>query len=204
MHLWLDFKGINDDLNRETGIDYFENSRRATRVQQMYAIENPKKYAHYGKHGWGFTASDGPGPCTLLVDGIEREFYDYVARGVPFGPDDGTISPWAVVASLPFYPEEVLKTIRHAIEKLDLKKHSDYGFDASFNPTFPHSGPNPNGWISPWQFGLNQGPIVIMIENFQSQLIWNLMKKCSYIVKGLQLAGFKGGWLDNSVNSLPI
>ncbi len=194
-HIWLDFKGINDDLNRKTGIDYFENSHRATCVQQQYAIENPKGYAHYNKHGWGFTASDGPGPCTVLVDGIEREFYDYTARGVPFGPDDGTISPWAVVASLPFEPEVVLKTIRHAIEKLDLKKHSDYGFDASFNPTFPHKGINPNGWISPWQFGLNQGPIVIMIENFQTGLIWETIKKCPYITNGLRIAGFSGGWL---------
>ncbi len=194
--IWLDLNGIKDDLNRKIGIDYFENSRRATKVQQLYAIDNPRGYAHYGKNGWGFTASDGPGPCTVLVDGIEREFYDYTARGVPFGPDDGTISPWAVVASLPFEPQVVLKTIRHAIEKLDLKKHSDYGFDASFNPTFPHRGKNPNGWISPWQFGLNQGPIVIMIENFQSRLIWETVKKCSYFINGLRIAGFSGGWLD--------
>ena len=195
-HIWLDFKDIYDDLNRKIKIDYFENSRRATALQQRYAIHNPRGYAHYGKHGWGFTASDGPGPCTLLVDGIEREFYDYTARGIPFGPDDGTISPWAVVASLPFEPEIVLKTIRHAIEKLDLKKYSDYGFDSSFNPTYPHKGVNPNGWISPWQFGLNQGPIIIMIENFQTGLIWETMKKCPYIISGLRKAGFGGGWLD--------
>ena len=195
-HIWLDFKGINDDMNRETGIDYFENSRRATCIQQKYAIENPKGFAHYNKHGWGFTASDGPGPCTVIVNGIEREFYDYIARGVPFGCDDGTISPWAVVASLPFEPEMILKTIRHAIEKLDLKTYSDYGFDASFNPTFPHKGVNPNGWISPWQFGLNQGPIIIMIENFQSGLIWETFKKCPCVINGLKSAGFTGGWLD--------
>ncbi len=195
-HIWIDFRNIYDDLNKKIGLDYFENSRRATSVQQRYAIDNPRGYAHYGKHGWGFTASDGPGPCTLLVDGIEREFYDYTARGVPFGPDDGTVSPWAVVASLPFEPEVVLKTIRHAIEKLDLKKYSDYGFDGSFNPTFPHNGPNPNGWISPWQYGLNQGPIIIMIENFQSGLIWKTIKKCPYMINGLRTAGFTGGWLD--------
>ena len=199
-HIWIDFKGIHDEVNKKTGIDYFENSRRATRVQQLYAIDNPRGYAHYGQHEWGFTASDGPGPCVRVIDGIEREFYDYRARGVPFGPDDGTVSPWAVVASLPFYPEVVLKTIRHAIEKLDLKKHSDYGFDASFNPSFPHKSPNPNGWISPWQFGLNQGPIVIMIENYRSGLIWDTMKKCPYIINGLQKGGFSGGWLDEATN----
>jgi len=195
-HIWIDFKGILDDYNRRAGIDYFENSRRATCIQQQYAIENPKGYAHYHEYGWGFTASDGPGPCTIVVKGKELEFYNYTARGVPFGPDDGTISPWAVVASLPFEPGIVLKTVRHAIEKLSLKKYSDYGFDASFNPTFPHNGINPNGWISPWQFGLNQGPVVIMIENYQTQLIWKIMKQCTYLINGLRKAGFKGGWLD--------
>jgi hypothetical protein len=195
-HIWLDFNGINDDLNRKIGIDYFENSRRATCVQQRYAIDNPKGFAHYGEYGWGFTASNGPGPCRLLINGIEREFYGYIARGAPFGPEDGTISPWAVVASLPFEPEMVLKTIRHAIEKLDLKRRKNYGFDASFNSTFPPNSANPNGWISPWHLGLNQGPIIAMIENFQSGLIWNTIKKCPHIINGLRRAGFSGGWLD--------
>lgn len=194
-HLWLDFKGINDDLNRKFGIDYFENSRRATRVQQIYGIENPKQFAHYGEYGWGLTASDGPGPCIICINGKEQEFYGYIARGVPFGPDDGTISPWAAVASLPFEPEIVLKTIRHAIEKLDLKRYSAYGFDASFNPSFSEG--SVKGWRSQWQFGLNQGPILIMLENYHSGLIWNLNKHSNYIVNGLRNAGFKGGWLDN-------
>jgi len=195
-HIWIDFRDIKDDLNREKGIDYFENSKRATCIQQQYAIENPLGYAHYGENAWGFTASDGPGPITLIVDGMERQFYNYTARGVPFGPDDGTISPWAVVASLPFASKVVLETIRHAIEKLNLKKYTDYGLDASFNPTYPEKGVNPNGWISPWQFGLNQGPIVLMIENYKTGLIWKIMKKCPHVIKGLRLAGFAGNWLD--------
>jgi hypothetical protein len=189
-HQWLDFRDIHDDFNRRTGIDYFENSRRATYVQRQYAIENPLHFAHYGENNWGFTASDGPGPATLELNGVQRVFYDYVARGAPFGPDDGTISPWAVVASLPFAPEIVIPTTRHAIERLDLKKHSRYGFDASFNPTFPERSRNPNGWVSPWIFGLNQGPVILMIENYQSGLIWNLIRKCPYIARGLQQAGF--------------
>jgi hypothetical protein len=195
-HIWLDFKDIYDDLNRKIGFNYFENTRRATLVQQKYAIDNPQGFAHYSEYAWGFTASNGPGPCMMSIDGVKRKFYGYIARGVPFGPDDGTISPWAVVASLPFEPKVVLKTIRHAIEKLDLKKHSNYGFDASFNPTFPSNGNNPKGWISPWQLGLNQGPIIIMIENFQSGLIWNTIKKCPHIINGLKRAGFSGGWLS--------
>src|ERR1700723_1765691 len=147
-HLWVDFRGIHDNFNRKAGIDYFENSRRATYVQRQYGIENPKGFSHYHKYGWGLTASDGPGPVVLTVNGIRRVFYDYAARGAPFGPDDGTISPWAVVASLPFAPEIVIKTIRHAIERLKLKGRSPYGFDASFNPTYPDNSTNLHGWVS--------------------------------------------------------
>jgi hypothetical protein len=200
-HFWIDFKGINDDFNRKAGFDYFENSRRATLVQQKYAIENPQNFKMYGENAWGFTASDGPGYSVKKVDGVERTFYGYTARGIPFGPDDGTISPWAVVASLPFAPAMVLKTLRHAIEKLDLKKHSD-GFDASFNPTYPEKASDRNGWVAPWKFGINQGPIIIMIENNKSGLIWNLIKQCPYIINGLRNAGFSGGWL--SIKSDPI
>ena len=145
-HLWLDFRGIRDDFNRKKGIDYFENSRRATYVQQQYGIVNPQGFAHYHKYGWGLTASDGPGPAVLEVNGTQRVFYDYCPRGAPFGPDDGTISPWAVVASLPFAPEIVIDTVRHAIERLLLKGFSVYGFDSSFNPTYPETGRNPH-WM---------------------------------------------------------
>jgi hypothetical protein len=136
-HMWIDFRGIHDGFNKRTGFDYFQNSKRATYVHRHYAIDNPKGYEHYGEFCWGFTASDGPGNTVLEIDGKKRTFYDYIARGAPLGPDDGTVSPWAVVASLPFAPEIVLGTIRHAIERLNLKNKRLYGFDASFNPTFP-------------------------------------------------------------------
>ncbi len=195
-HLWLDLKGIQDQYNKKTGIDYFENSRRATYVHYQYGIENPKKFDHYNHFSWGFTASDGPGPMRKKVKGINRVFYDYVARGAPFGPDDGTVSPWAVVASLPFAPEIVLPTIRHAIERLRLKSPNKMGFDASFNASYPEKGENPYGWVSPWRFGLNEGPTVMMIDNYQNGLLWKIMKTSPYIVSGLQKAGFTGGWLD--------
>jgi hypothetical protein len=198
-HLWLDFRGIHDDFNRKTGIDYFENSRRATYVQRQYGIENPLGFSHYHKYGWGLTASDGPGPAVLEVDGIRREFFDYTARGAPFGPDDGTISPWAVVASLPFAPEIVIDTVRHAIERLSLKRRSPYGFDASFNSTFPDTSRNQHGWVSPWIFGLNQGPIILMIENFHTELIWRTIRRCPYILAGLRRAGLRDGWLENTL-----
>lgn len=195
--VWLDLKGLKDEINKKSGIDYFENSRRATYIQQKYAIENPCNFFQYNENCWGLTASNGPGPCKLKVNGIEREFYNYTARGVPDGPDDGTLSPWAAVASLPFAPDIVLRSVRYSIENLDLKKYSKYGFDASFNPTFPDGGPNPFGWISPQQYALNQGPVVLMIENYKSRLIWETMKKSKYIINGLRKAGFKEGWLGN-------
>ncbi len=195
-HMWIDFRGIHDAFNKKAGFDYFENSRRATYIHRQYAIENKLHFEHYGKYCWGLTASDGPGKKNLKIDGKKRVFYNYIARGAPYGPDDGTVSPWAVVASLPFAPEIVIETIRHAIEKLNLKPHRLYGFDASFNPTFPEKITNPHGWVSPWRFGLNQGPIVIMIENYKTELIWNIMKQCPYLIKGLRIAGFGDGWLD--------
>ena len=197
-HIWLDFRGIRDHRNREVGFDYFENSRRATRVQRRYAIANPNGFGHYSENGWGFTASDGPGPAVRVVDGIRREFHGYLARGAPFGPDDGTISPWAVVASLPFAPEAVCATIRHATEKLAPRNKLGVGFDASINPTFPVPSGDPNGWVSTWRFALNEGPMVLMIENHLSELVWKVFRRCPHVVTGLRRAGFTGGWLEDA------
>ena len=200
-HLWMDLKGLTDGYNKKTGIDYFENSRRATHVHQQYAIENPKKFAHYNHLSWGFTASDGPGPWYKKLKGVNRTFYDYVARGAPFGPDDGTLSPWAVAASIPFAPEIVIPTIRHVIERLHLKAPGKYGFDASFNASFPDKTKNPYGWVSPWRFGLNEGPIIMMIDNYQYGFLWKLMRNCGYLSNGLKRAGFTGGWLDTTISN---
>ena len=191
-HLWIDFREIQDEFMSEKGIDYFENSRRATYIQQQYAIRNPNGFKGYGEATWGITASDGPGPAVLTIDGIERSFFDYESRGVPYGPDDGTIAPWAVVASLPFAPEIVLPTLR-SFNDLYPDMTSKYGFKCSFNPTF--NGENEKGWISKGYYGLDQGPVVIMIENYRTDFFWELMKKCRYISDGLRKAGFKGGWL---------
>jgi hypothetical protein len=92
-HMWIDFRGIRDAFMKERNSDYFENSRHATYVQQEYAIRNPMNFEGYGQHCWGFTACDGPGWTKRVVNGIEHEFFDYLARGAPFGPDDGTVAP---------------------------------------------------------------------------------------------------------------
>lgn len=190
-HLWIDFRGIADPFLGPKGIDYFENSRRATLVQQRYAQKNPKRFRGYSKDVWGLTASDGPGPAVRRIGGRVRRFYDYCARGVPDGPDDGTLSPWAVVASLPFAPEVVLATIAAILEKYPAMR-SRYGFLCSFNPTF---GTSRRGWIAKGYYGLDQGPVVIMIENYATEMIWNLMRRCPPLVEGLRRAGFSGGWL---------
>ncbi|MGK2951424.1 MAG: glucoamylase family protein [Thiobacillus sp.] len=203
-HVWIDFRGIQDAFMLGRGIDYFENSRRATLAQQRYAIENPLGFKSYGSHCWGITASEGPGPGRITVDGNERELFDYVARGVPYGPDDGTLAPWAVTASLPFAPEIVLPTIDHCIHQAKLTRFNSYGFKASFNPSHPGEPGNPYGWwVSPWHFGLNQGPIVLMIENYRSGLLWRLMRACPPIATGLLRAGFTGGWLQDKVATDP-
>jgi len=195
-HLWFDMRGLRDAYMRGKGSDYFENSRRATYVQQRYVIDNPHGFSDYSETCWGITASDGPGPSTIKIAGRKRHFFDYLARGVPEGPDDGTLAPWALVASLPFAPEIVLPTLDYFINHLNLKTKDRLGFKATFNPTHPDRSENPFGWVSPWQFGLNQGPIVLMIENYRSGLPWRLMRSSPYVIRGLRRAGFTGGWLD--------
>ena len=193
-HIWCDFRGIRDACMRQHDCDYFENSRRATLIQQRYAMENPLGWPHIGEFFWGVTASDGPGNMTRVIDGVERRFFDYLARGVPFGPDDGTVAPWAVVASLPFAPEVVAPTLA-SLDALHVHIDNPYGFKASVNPGFKETTGSGTGWVSPFHFGINEGPTVLMIENHRSGMIWTLMGQCAYLRNGLRAAGFTGGWL---------
>jgi len=195
-HIWIDFRGIQDEYMRSKAIDYFENSRRATYAHQQYAIRNPKHFKGYGEYIWGITASDGPGPAMRKINGKVVRFYDYKARGIPFGPDDGTLAPWAVVASLPFAPEIVLPSLHYFNEAFP-QMTSKYGFKCSYNPTFVDSKRNKHGWVSLGYYGLDQGPVVAMIENYRTEFLWRLLRICPYIVEGLRRAGFKGGWLAN-------
>ena len=193
-HIWVDFRGIQDAFARDKGIDYCENSRRATYVQQEYAIRNPLGFAGYGANFWGLTASDGPGWTTRKIHGIDRSFFGYVARGAPYGPDDGTVAPWAVVASLPFAPEIVLPTVAH-FQDVYPQITGQYCLRCSFNLTFSNDVDGEAGWTSPYHFGINLGPVVLMCENYRSGLLWRLMRACPCIVTGLRRAGFRDGWL---------
>jgi hypothetical protein len=194
-HVWIDFRGIQDSYMRSKSIDYFENSRRAAYVQQQYAIRNPKDFSEYGEFCWGITASDGPGPARVTVNGINRNFYDYKARGVPWGPDDGTLAPWALVGSLPFAPEIVLPTLQYLNDHFP-EMTGEHGYKCSFNPTFMNQKGTKKGWISVGHYGLDQGPVVLMIENYRSGLLWRMTRKSKYFIEGLRKAGFQGSWLD--------
>jgi len=185
-HLWIDFRGIQDEYMRGKAIDYFENSRRATYAQQQYAIRNPRRFKRYGEHMWGLSASDGPGPAVRHLKGKRIALHGYAGRGIPNGPDDGTLSPWAVAGSLPFTPEIVLPSLQYLDEQLP-RISGAYGYKSSYNPTI--------GWISPNHSGICHGVTLAMIENYRTGFLWRQMRNCPAIRKGLRLAGFTGGWL---------
>jgi hypothetical protein len=203
-HIFIDFRGIRDAYMRAHGIDYFENSRRATISQRRYAIANPQGWKGYGADIWGLTASDGPLDSTFVVAGRSREFHTYWARGAAATDvrDDGTIAPTAAAASLPFAPEIVMPAIRAMRERYDAQMYQQYGFLDAFNPTLTTPLPLKHGRIDPtlgWfdndYLGIDQGPIVAMIENYRSELVWRTLRGNPYIIRGLERAGFTGGWL---------
>ena len=190
---WIDFDGVRDGFMREKGSDYFENSRRAAYVHREYARRNPHDFVGYHENCWGLTACDGPGPATRRVGAAKRRFLGYAARGAPHGPDDGTIGPCTALASLPFAPKIALAALRHFHSHYP-EMIRDSRMPGGFNPTLPGAGPA--GWVSEGHFGLDQGIVVLMIENYRSRLIWTLMRQCPYIAAGLRRAGFAGGWLS--------
>lgn len=196
-HCWIDFQDILDAYMAGKGIDYFENSRRATYSQQAYARDNPNKWRDYSEHIWGFTACDGPADTSFIVDSQQRQFWTYYARGVSFDwvGDDGTIAPYAAGASVAFAPEICVPALKTMRAKYDTLVWQQYGFIDAFNPSFI-TPKTPTGWFDHDYIGIDQGPMLIMIENLRNGFVWNLMKQNPYIVNGLRKAGFRGGWLD--------
>jgi hypothetical protein len=204
-HIWIDFRGIRDEYMRGKGIDYFENSRRATYSQRAYAIANPDGWKDYGPEIWGLSAYDGPKDTTIVILGRQRKFSTYSARGAAAGEirDDGTLGPTAAGGSIAFTPEVVIPALIRMREKYGDDLFASYGFLDSFNPTFdvdikPQHGKvvRGTGWFDTDYLGIDQGPIIAMIENYRSQLVWKTMRKNPYIVSGLKKAGFSGGWLE--------
>ena len=204
-HAWVDFRGIQDEPMRAKGLDYFENSRRATYAQRAYAMANPSKFRDYGEDVWGLTACDGPFEAKVRLAGREREFRTYEARGACFTrvTDDGTIAPTAVLGSLPFAPEVVVPAAHEMQKRYGQYIYGKYGFVDAFNPSFDFDLPLRHGkrvrgvgWVASDYLGIDQGAIISMIENHRSELIWSVMKRNQYLRRGLALAGFEGGWLD--------
>ena len=209
-HAWIDFRGVRDAYMRgraaagDPTIDYFENSRRATLAQRAYATANPGGWRGYGPNTWGLTASDGPLDSTLAVDGRVRTFHSYWARGAGTDElnDDGTIAPTAAGGSVPFAPEvavPALLAMRHAYGDALFGR---YGFVDAFNPTLRAARAVPQGrvvpgvgWFDTDYLGIDQGPILVMLENYRTGMIWRLMRRNADVTRGLCRAGFTGGWL---------
>ncbi len=207
-HVWVDFRGVADAYMRGRGIDYFENSRRATYAQRSYAIANPDGWTAYGSNVWGLTASDGPADVTRAVNGRNRRFFTYAARGASYTEvrDDGTIAPTAAAGSIAFAPEIVGSALVAMREQFGDGLFGQYGFLDAFNPTWQwsdvplqHGRLIPGkGWFDLDYLGIDQGPIVAMIANHRSELVWKYMRKSPYLIQGLRRAGFRGGWLDRA------
>jgi hypothetical protein len=207
-HVWIDFRGIRDRAMGEKGIDYFENSRRATYAQRAYAVANPGGLAGYGPEVWGLTACDGPLDGTVTIGGRPREFHSYWPRGASlvYVNDDGTIAPTAAAGSLPFAPEIVIPALREMTRRWGENLLNRYGFLDAFNPTLTDPAvPLKHGrivagvgWFDTDQLGIDQGPILAMIENYRSDLVWKTMRRNPHVVAGLKRAGFTGGWLEGA------
>ncbi|MBK8669296.1 MAG: Tat pathway signal protein [Saprospiraceae bacterium] len=197
-HMWVDFRGIRDSFMTSVGDDYFENSKKATLSNKAYCVANPMKWKGYGDNLWGLTACDGPANEKVNIDGADRQFYDYRARGAASIQvvDDGTLAPTAAGGSFAFTPEESEQCLSNMWNTYYKDLVGEYGFKDAFNLTFKNKV-HQDGWFDVDYLGIDQGPILLQIENHETGLIWNIMKKNPYIIAGLKKAGFKGGWLDS-------
>ena len=203
-HVWLDLRKVQDAYMRRRGLDYFENSRRAIYAQQAYAVANPLHCKGYGETIWGITASDGPGDIDSEAATGRRAYKAYAARGVgeTAGYDDCTLAPTAVVASIPFAPEVAIPAVLEMNRRYGRYIYSTYGFVDAFNLSFDSTVPLNHGravpgfgWVDGDYIGIDQGAICAMIENYRSDLIWRVMQKSPHLRRGLERAGFAGGWL---------
>lgn len=195
-HMYIDFRGIQDNYMKSKGLDYFENSRRATLANRAYALDNPAGWEGYGENTWGLTACDGPGNDNNANPNVH--FTGYNARGAAqrYVQDDGTIAPTAAGGSVPFAPEYCIPALKQMKNSLGERLYDKYGFKDAFNLSITYKD-GTKGWFDPDYLGIDQGPILIQVENYRTGLVWELMKKNNHIVEGLRKAGFQGGWLNN-------
>lgn len=175
-HCWVDFRDIADIYMRAKGHDYFENSRRATLAQRNYCIANPLGMLAYSDSLWGLTAGDGP--------------FGYTARGAPPAQNDnGTITPTAAISSIPFTPNESIGFIHYMWNHYRPTVWGPYGWKDGFNPSI-------GNWVASDVIGIDQGPILMMIENYRTGKPWQRMMAHPSIQRGLSRAGFQPFVLD--------
>jgi hypothetical protein len=174
-HCWVDFRRQTDRYLGVRGLTYFENSRRATLAQRAYCVENPLGHEGYSQDCWGLTACDGPG---------RAPFAGYSARGAP-PPflDDGTVAPTAAGSSIAFAPRESLAALRHFHDRYRQQIWTPYGFRDAFNLTA--------AWWGPDVLGIDQGPMLLMIENALTGKVWQRFGKSAWVQRGLEQAGFR-------------
>ncbi len=163
-HIFVDFKDEKDKY-----MDYYYNSVQATLANRQWCIDNMNRSKSYGPNSWGLTACDGP-------DG-------YRAYGAPNGDNDGTVAPTAAIGSIVFTPEASIKLMKYLYTTHKDRIWGKYGFVDSFNWD--------RDWVSSKYIGIDEGPIVLMIENYRTGLIWRYFMQNDNIKKALELCGFK-------------
>jgi hypothetical protein len=160
------FLGLDPRGLRDRYADYWEQNRSHTLINRQYCIENPKKYKGYSADCWGLTASDN------------HEFYNAHSPT----NDLGVITPTAALSSFPYTPEYSMQALKYFYNKVGDKLWGKYGFYDAFNETV--------NWYDHQYLAIDQGPIVVMIENHRSGLLWRLFMSCPEVGQGLKTLGF--------------
>lgn len=172
------FLGLNPNGLKDQYADYFYLNRNHSLINYRYCIRNPKSFKGYSEEAWGLTASDDP-------------FVGYKAHA-PGESDNGTITPTAAISSIVYAPEESLKAMRYFFEELGDSLWGEYGFRDAYNLDA--------GWFAETYLAIDQGPIIVMIENYRSGLIWNYFMANEDVQKGLDKLGFTYKKLDKTKN----
>ena len=162
------FLGCDPRFLKDDYTNYFVQNRNHTLINRAYCIDNPKSFIGYSELAWGLTASDDP-------DG-------YLAHEPGGNRDNGTISPTAAISSIPYTPEESIQTIRYFYEKKGLDLWGPMGFYDAYNPT--------RNWVADSYLAIDQGPIINMIENHRTGLLWKYFMENSEITAALDKMGF--------------
>ncbi|MDF1573986.1 MAG: glucoamylase family protein [Bacteroidales bacterium] len=160
------FLGLDPRNLKDQYASYWQQNMNHTLINRQYCIENPKNYKGYSAQCWGLTASDN------------HQFYNAHSPT----NDLGVITPTAAISSIPYTPEHSLSAIRHFYYELGHKLWGVYGFHDAFNQT--------ENWWADSYLAIDQGPIVVMIENYRSGLLWELFMSAPEIAAGLQRLGF--------------